>query len=288
MQAAIQIVAQASLVLLVLAVGLQSSWSDIAYTWQRPALLVRGFVAVNVIVPLCAVLLCLVLPVDKMTKAGLVIMAVSPLAPFAIGKMMKTGADRAYVVGTYSALMAMSIVVVPVTFGLIGLLAGRDASVPIAMIGRFVLVFVAAPLVLGVIIATWFEDFGRRAGPVATKIALVCLVPIILLILYRSTGAALALVGDGSLAVIVLTVVAGIAAGHLLGGPDPARRTALAQAAATRHPGIAAMVANRHFNDQQVPLAIILFLLISLIVSALYGKWVMSRPPIQRRHAAAA
>ncbi|MFL6736306.1 MAG: bile acid:sodium symporter family protein [Sphingomonas sp.] len=288
MQAAIQIVAQASLVLLVLAIGLQSSWSDIAYTWQRPALLVRGFVAVNVIVPLCAVLLCLVLPVDKMTKAGLVIMAVSPLAPFAIGKMMKTGADRAYVVGTYSALMAMSILVVPVTFGLIGILAGRDASVPIAMIGRFVLVFVAAPLVLGVIIATWFEDFGRRAGPVATKIALVCLVPIILLILYRSTGAALALVGDGSLAVIVLTVVAGIAAGHLLGGPDPARRTALAQAAATRHPGVAAMVANRHFNDQQVPLAIILFLLISIVVSALYGKWVTNRPPTKRRHAAAA
>src|ERR1044072_2077287 len=103
MQAAIQIVAQVSLMLLVLAVALQSSWSDLAYVWRRPTLLLRGFVAINLVVPLCAVILCLIFPVQQMTKAGLVIMAASPLAPFVLGKMMKTGADRAYVVGTYSA-----------------------------------------------------------------------------------------------------------------------------------------------------------------------------------------
>ena len=286
MQAAIQIVAQASLMLLVLAVGLQSSWSDLAYVWQRPGLLFRGFVAVNLIVPVCAVLLCLAFPADKTTKAGLVIMAVSPLAPFVIGKMMKTGADRAYVVGTYSALMATSVLVVPATFELLGILIGRDASVPIAMIGRFVLISVAAPLVVGVIVATLSSDFGRRAGPIATKIALICLVPIILLILYRSAGAAFALIGDGSLAVIILTVVAGIAAGHLLGGPEPERRAALAQAAATRHPGIAAMVANRHFDDKRVLLAIILFLLTSIVVSAIYAKWVTRRPAVRGTRAA--
>jgi BASS family bile acid:Na+ symporter len=277
MQAAVGLVAQASLMLLVLAVGLESSWSDLAYVWQRPGLLLRGFVAVNLIVPASALLLCLAFPVDKMTEAGLVIMAVSPLAPLVVGKMMKTGADRAYVVGTYSALVAISVLVVPATFELLGALFGRDASVPIAMIARFVLVSVAAPLVVGVIVATISKDFGHRAAPIATKIAFACLVPIILLIIYRSGGAALALVGDGSLAVIVLTVVAGIGAGHLMGGEDRTRRTALAQAAATRHPGIAAMVANRHFHDKQVLLAIVLFLLTSIVVSAIYARWMTSR-----------
>jgi BASS family bile acid:Na+ symporter len=171
----------------------------------------------------------------------------------------------------------MSVLVVPVTFELLGIVFGRDASVPILVIGRFVLMSVAAPLVMGVIIGTWSNGFGRRAGPIATKIALVCLVPIILLILYRSAGAAFTLIGDGSLAVIIFTVVAGIAAGHLLGGPEPERRAALAQAAATRHPGIAAMVANRHFDDKRVLLAIILFLLTSIVVAAIYAKWVTRR-----------
>lgn len=279
MQAIVPIVVQGSLMLIVFAVGLQSSWSDLAYVWQRPALLLRGFIAVNLVVPICAVLLCLALPIDKMTKAGLVIMAVSPLAPFVLGKMMKTGADRAYVVGTYSALMAISIIAIPVTFEVLGILFGRDASVPLLDIAGFIARSVAVPLVAGIAIGTLSQKIGRRAAPIATIVAYICLLPIFVLILYRSTGAAIALVGDGTLAAIVLTVVAGIAAGHFLGGPEPSRRMALAQAAATRHPGIAAMVANRHFDDKQVLLAVILFLLTSIVVSAIYAKWISSRAP---------
>ena len=99
MQAAVQLIVEGSLLLLVFAVGVQSSSSDLAYLAQRPSLLVRALVAVNLIVPACAILLCLVFPVDKLTEAGIVIMAVSPLAPFVVGKMVKTGADRSYVVG---------------------------------------------------------------------------------------------------------------------------------------------------------------------------------------------
>jgi BASS family bile acid:Na+ symporter len=287
MQAVIQIVVQASLMLLILGVGLQSSGSDLAYVWKRPALLLRGFVAVNLVVPVCAVILCLAFPIDKMTKAGIVIMAVSPLAPFVIGKMMKAGADRAYVVGAYSALIAISVLVVPITFELLAILFGRDASIPVAMVARFVLMSVAVPLGVGVLIATLSHEFGRRAAPVATIAAYIGLLPIVLLIVYRTAGAALGLLGDGTLAVIVITVAAGIAAGHWLGGPEPGRRIALAQAAATRHPGIAAMVANRHFDDKRVMLAVILFLLTSIVVSAIYNKWMTSRAAVHGARPAA-
>jgi BASS family bile acid:Na+ symporter len=281
MQALVPIFVQGSLMLLVLAVGLQSGWSDLLYIWRRPALFLRAFVSVNLIVPVCAMLLCMLLPVDKMTKAGLVIMAVSPLAPFVLGKMMKTGADRAFVVGTYSALIATSVIIVPATFALLGMLLGRDASVPVAMIARFVLISVAVPLIAGIIVATLSQEFGRRASPIATMVAYVGLLPIVLMILYRSAPAAFGLMGDGSLAVIVLTVAAGIGAGHWLGGPEPERRMALAQAAATRHPGIAAMIANRHFEDKRVMLAVVLFLLVSIVVSALYAKWMTRRVTAQ-------
>lgn len=284
MQAAIQIVAQGSLLLLIFAVGVESGSSDLAYVAQRPSMFVRGFIAVNVVVPACAVLLCLAFPVNRLTEAGIVIMAVSPLAPFVVGKMLKTGADRAYVIGTYAALMAASILIVPATFGLLGILVGRDVSVPIPMIARFIAIFVALPLVAGVLIGTWLKKRGRsnqRVGKLLTRIALVCLLPIVVLIIYRSGGAALSLVGDGSLAVIVLTVVAGIGAGHLLGGANVNRRFALGQAAATRHPGIALLIARRHFEDQRVALAIILFLLTSIVVSAIYGKWMTTRISVE-------
>jgi BASS family bile acid:Na+ symporter len=148
------------------------------------------------------------------------------------------------------------------------------------MIARFVGLFVALPLVAGVTVGTWLKRTGRSNGRVGTllnRVALVCLLPIVLLIIYRSGGAALALIGDGALAVIILTVVAGIAAGHLFGGADSTRQFALAQAATTRHPGIALLIARTHFRDQQVTLAIILFLLTSIVVSALYAKWMTRR-----------
>ena len=62
---------------------------------------------------------------------------------------------------------------------------------------------------------------------------------------------------------------------------------ALAQAAATRHPGIAAMVAHRHFDDKRVMLAVILFLLTSLIVSAIYAKWMTRRMVVHAAQPAA-
>ena len=59
MQAAIQLFVNASLFLLIFAVGVGSGSSDLAYVAQRPSLLVRAFVAVNIVVPACALLLCL-------------------------------------------------------------------------------------------------------------------------------------------------------------------------------------------------------------------------------------
>lgn len=290
MQAAIQILVQGSLFLLIFAVGVQTSWSDLAYVVKRPSLLLRGFVAVNLVVPVCAVLLCLIIRADRMTEAGIVIMSVSPLAPFVVGKMLKTGADRAYVVGGYAALMAASIVIVPATIALLGILFGRDASVPMLLIARFVGTFVALPLIAGVMIGSWSKASGRsndRTGSLLTYVAYLILLPFIATLIYRTGGAAIGLIGDGSLAIIVLTVTAGIAAGHWLAGNDPARRMALAQAAATRHPGIAMLVARRHFEDRRVALAIILFLLTSIVVSALYAKWMTARLAVRRAPAAA-
>jgi BASS family bile acid:Na+ symporter len=291
MQAAIQLFVQGSLVLLIFAVGVGSGSSELAYVAKRPSLLVRGFIAVNIVVPACALLLCLAFSADKLTEAGIVSMAVSPLAPFVVGKMLKTGADRDYVIGTYAALMAVSVAVVPATFWMLGILLGRDASVPVLLIGRFVGLFVALPLIAGVMTGTWLKGTGRsneRVGVILGRVALVCLLPVVIILIYRTGGAALALIGDGSLAIIVLTVVAGMAAGHWLGGPEPARRMALAQAAATRHPGIAILVAHRHFADRQVTLAIILFLLTSIVVSAIYAKWMTRRIAVAGASPAAA
>ena len=65
-------------------------------------------------------------------------------------------------------------------------------------------------------------------------------------------------IGNGSLAAIVAFVFIGLAAGHLLGGPEPANRTVLAFTTSSRHPGIAIAIASANFPGQKLVFAVIL------------------------------
>src|SRR5262249_17918930 len=88
------------------------------------------------------------------------------------------------------------------------------------------------------------------------------------------------LIGNGSLIAIAAVVVLGLVVGHLLGGPEPANRSVLALATASRHPGVAMVIAGTLFPGQKlVPAAILLYLLVSVLWSVPYMKW------LERRHA---
>jgi len=269
----VSLLLQGSLMLIVVAVGLQSHWSDVAYARQKPDLLWRGFAAVNVIVPVTATVLCLLMPIDWLTKVAIGLMAVSPLAPFAPGKMLKAGADTAFVNGLYVVLILAAIVIVPLTIMLLNTISPHPVQVPEGKLVAFIATSVLVPLVIGLAIASIWPNFAKKAAPVARWVAFAILVPLALAFLVKNSGALLSLVGDGSVIAISGVVAAGILGGHWLGGRSLEHRAAVAQAAATRHPGIAALIARRNFDEPQVIMAIVLFVLISIILCAIYSRW---------------
>lgn len=279
---------QVSLFALVMSIGLESRWGDLVHVFERPALLLRAIVAVDVIVPLVAVVVCLMLPIAPWTRASIVMMAASPLAPFAPIKMLKTGADRSYVIGTYAALMIAAIVIVPATAAILRPISPHGVVIPVPVIATFILKTVILPLFIGIAIRGQWERFGRRAAPIARKAALAIVVPVALLILIRFWRDFGSLIGDGTLFAIATTVAAGFVAGQLLGGSDPAIRACLGDAAATRHPGLAALIAQLHSGDERLLAAIVLYLFASMVFSMIYGILRSRRKhPIPRSEAAA-
>ena len=261
---------QFSLALIVAAVGLQARWSDLSHLVRSPARLIRAIVAVNVVVPATALVMIMILPMAPAVKAGILLMALSPLAPFAPSKMIKSGADASSVVGLYFALMGLATILVPATLELLSWMFPADASLPVGDIGRFVFKTVFLPLAAGLAFASLFPAQASRVARAADLVGKLLLLPILILVLYKAGGPMLSLVGDGSLIAIVVTVSIALVAGHFLGGPEPDDALALATAAATRHPGIAALIAQRNFDDPRVMAAILLFLFTSMIVSAIY------------------
>jgi BASS family bile acid:Na+ symporter len=79
------------------------------------------------------------------------------------------------------------------------------------------------------------------------------------------------------LTTIVLTTGAALMIGHLLGGPEPDMRTAVAIASAARNPGLALLVTTLNAGPPQVGATVLAYLAVSLLAIVPYGAW--------RRHA---
>jgi bile acid:Na+ symporter, BASS family len=78
---------------------------------------------------------------------------------------------------------------------------------------------------------------------------------------------------------MVVFALVGLAAGHVLGGPDTPPRSVLALSTATRHPGIAIAIAAVNFPDQRLaPAAMLLYLLVSALVAKPYLVWLKRHP----------
>lgn len=268
------IVSQVTLVCLVGAVGLRARWKDVITTFDEWPRLWRAVVVVNLIVPAVALAMCLLLPIEKSVRIGIMIIAVSPLAPLLTGKVMRAGMDASRTVGLYVMLILVAVPIVPATVALLSDLLPPDASVSVGAIARLVLISVLAPLAVGMGVAqVWPAVANRLAGPITIAgygILALLAVPVI----WTQASQIGSLVGNGTIIAMAVTIVAGIVAGHLMGGPQPQGRSALALAAATRNPGIAGLIASSSFpEDRQLQLVIMLFVAVSVICSAAYLRW---------------
>ena len=279
MKELIQLGMQLALWTLVASVGLQARWQDVAATLRKPVWLLRAILAVNIVVPATAVILSLAFPMDRSIKIGLVLMAVSPLAPLVTSKLLRSGADASRVVGYYVLLTLLSVAIVPATIGLLSWLLPADAVVSMTAIARLAAISVLAPLALGLLVGTAVPLLAQRLakplGHIGYGLLILLSIPIVLAQARDIAG----LVGDGSVIAMALTSLAAVASGHWLGGPELRGRLTLATAAATRHPGMAVLIINSNFQDQRAVLAVMLYLAVSVVVSGFYQAWAKRREP---------
>jgi len=269
----VPLVAQGALCLIIASIGLQARWRDVLAAMRNTDLVLKGLLAVNIIVPIAALIICSILPIDPLIKIGIVIMAVSPMAPLVQMKMQKAGLDTSQAVGLYVALILSAILFVPATVALLSALYPTHASISVAAVGKMVFITTLLPVAVGLAIGNGAPDFARRAAPIVMITGFIAVLLLAVLILYKQGGAMLGLLGDGTLLAIMVTVAVGIAAGSLLGRPNPANSNALAMAAGTRHPGIAALIVHANFNEPRVMLTVLLFLLTGIIMTVAYLLW---------------
>ena len=270
---------QASIILIVFGGGLKATFGDLLYVILRPGLLARSLLAVFVIMPLAAVALNRMFDFLTTVEIALMALAISPVPPILPKKQVKGGGHAPFALGLMAILALVSIVAVPAALYVLGLFVGYPLETTPGTVAGVMLKAAIAPLLAGMVLRALLPRLAERLHKPVATIGTVLLVLAVLVLLSVSLPAIWELIGNGTIFAMVAFVVAGLAIGHLLGGPDLDHSAVLALATACRHPAIALGIAATNFPDQRFSGTILLYVLLNAIVGSLYLAW-------QRRHAA--
>ncbi|MBZ9601224.1 bile acid:sodium symporter family protein [Phyllobacterium chamaecytisi] len=264
----------ASMFLIVFALGLRATFDDVTYLFRRPSLFVRSILSMNIIMLAIVVLLSLLFNLHPAIKIALVTLAVSPVPPVLPGKQEKAGGSASYTIGLLVATALVSIVLVPLSISLLGSSFNIDMHEPESAIASVVLISIIIPLVAGVVVRHFAPDLANRIERLISRFATLLLIVAVVPVLFIAWHAIWALIGNGIVIMLVLFTLIGVAVGHFLGGPDPDDRTVLALATGTRHPGVAIAIASLNFPNEKAVMAVVLYhLAIGAIVSIPYVRW---------------
>jgi bile acid:Na+ symporter, BASS family len=139
-------------------------------------------------------------------------------------------------------------------------------------VARQVFVAQLLPLGLGSVLRQFNAPIAEKLEPGLTKIGAVLLLVTVLLLLVNLWEVTID-AGAQVLAAILAITVAALVVGHLLGGPEPSMRTAVAITSAACNAGLALLVATRNEAPPAVTATTLAYLLVSVFTIWPYVAW---------------
>lgn len=263
-----------SMALIVFCLALNTQKGDLVSLLRKPGLLLRSLLAMNVVMPLVAALVAMSFSLSPVVKVAMLALAISPVPPILPATEIKSGASVSYSMALLATAAIFSLVSIPLMMALIGRAFGHTASVSPMAAFKAIGITVLAPLLIGAVVRELAPGFAARMARPISVAAHLLLIAALIPVLIVAWPHLVDQIGNFTLLAITIVVLIGLLVGHLLGGPDPGDRTALALSTASRHPGVAAGVAMAVMpDDRAVVAAVLLAFLVGVIVTTFYGKW---------------
>jgi BASS family bile acid:Na+ symporter len=246
--------------------------SDVAFLWRHPGLFARSILAVLVVVPALAIAIAVLLPLPKPAAIALVLLAISPAPPMELMTTLKAGRLE-YARRLHITLNLLAVVSVPTTLALLSTLFPEEhAHVSPLEVGGQVFVAQLLPLAIGMGARLLRPALADRIASPLGKGALALMLALVVLVLVDDWRALTEPGWSPTLAIVLLTAGA-LLAGHLLGGPEPATRTILAVASASRYPALCFLVVALNYPRMGVERVVIAYTLIAALARMPYIAW---------------
>jgi BASS family bile acid:Na+ symporter len=229
-----------------LVMGMTLTVGQIVEPLRNLRLVVLALVAAFVIVPVTALGLRAVIPMEEDLQIGLLLMASAHGAPFLPKMAQIAKANLAFSVGLMTLLIVVTVVYLPIVLPL--MLPG--VTVDAGQIATSLFGQMLVPLAIGLVVRARWEEAAHEAARPLAQISNVSLVLLLVLMLGLNIENVIGLFGSGALiATLILTVVAA-ASGYVLGGPGQDTRNVAALGIALPNMAASFLVANGSFADK--------------------------------------
>jgi len=257
-----------SMALLVASLGMRVTSAALRDEFLHPSRMLRALFAIGIVMPLLTIGAVRVLALDPVVEVALVALSMSPLPPGLLLKHRWVDTAEAYSATLLLVAACCAVLFVPFWLVIAQVMPGLGDSLPTLRIIPTIGGGVVLPLLAGMTLRAVAPDLAVRLSPKLHRGAVLVLLLMLPVLLWRAGPAMGALVGNGTLATLAGFTLVGLGVGHWLGGDDPQRRAALALAAGSRHPALALAIATTGTLPRD---AVVGALVWHLVIAALVG-----------------
>ena len=261
-----------SVILLMLGVGMGTSFRQVADAVRQFGVVVRGVLANFLVTPVLIYLVLLSLPLPSDVKIGIMLMAAAPVAPMAPPFVEGAKGDVAYGVGLMVVVAILSVVLTPLILGLA--LPKSEAGVqvdPMQIVQTLVTVQLI-PISIGMAIRQRSPDWADKLLKFVPRIGQIGLLTGVGLLLASQSEHILS-ISPVTYLVLALLVVGCLFIGDwMLAGETADKRRALAVSTAIRNIPLAFLIASASFPDSAVGPVTLIFSVLTMVLSVVYGK----------------
>ena len=200
-------------------------------------------------------------------------LAISPVPPLLPNREGKGGARQTYGLALMAILSLLSIVTLPLAADVLERVFGRPLGVDPGAVFAIVLKMALLPLAAGLAIRAALPALADRLDDIISLAAKVLLLLAAVALLAGTWRAIWEAIGGGAVVAMIAFVAVGLIVGHIMGGPEAENSVVLALSTACRHPMIALSIASQNFPDQRFGASILLYIVINVVVGAVYLAW---------------
>jgi predicted Na+-dependent transporter len=274
---------KASLITLMIALGLGLRPHRLAEHQQRPWLVLRGVLGSCVLVPLVALLL-LKLPISQSMSAGarlgIALMALCPSAPLTLRKAGVQGGDAHLAAVLQVAAALVAVVSLPLLSDVFrASFQVRGWEIQTDQVAWQVGLVQVLPLGGGLLLGHWRPKLAARWAVPAQKAALGMTLIVLGVVLALVLPQLVSFLQANVLAIGAMGAMtaAALGIGYGLGGGVRQERLTMALVTSMRNPGLALLFAVTHGTGVPgLKLAIVTYLLVTILVSIPFLRWAQS------------